>query len=131
MTGAYAVEALLEDVNYGKGISRRHVRQPDYTKPLMECIERTRAVAAAIAARNFETAMDLRGSSFRRALEFCAHWCGHCPNDPPPGQKPLRLAVMNAGAPAPGMNMAVRTAVRLGVDKGHTMTVSIMAFGPG
>ncbi len=31
------------------------------------------------------------------------------------------MAVMHAGGPAPGMNTAVRAAVRLGVDKGHIM----------
>jgi len=33
----------------------------------------------------------------------------------------MRIAVMHAGGPAPGMNTALRAAVRLGVDKGHIM----------
>jgi 6-phosphofructokinase 1 len=33
----------------------------------------------------------------------------------------LRLAVMHSGAPAPGMNAAVRAAVRIGMDRGHMM----------
>lgn len=121
MIGAYAVDALLDDGNYGQaflvGMSGNKITQ----KPLMECIERTHAVAEAIAAHNFEMAMDLRGSSFKESFGIMRTLVRALPHDPPPGQKPLRLAVMNAGAPAPGMNMAVRTAVRLGVDKGHTM----------
>jgi 6-phosphofructokinase 1 len=43
------------------------------------------------------------------------------PHEPQPGQKRLRLAVMNSGAPAPGMNTAIRAAVRIALDKGHTV----------
>jgi 6-phosphofructokinase 1 len=38
-----------------------------------------------------------------------------------PGQKRFRIAVLNAGAPAPGMNTAARAAIRLGLDQGHIM----------
>jgi len=43
------------------------------------------------------------------------------PHPPEPGQKRFRIAVLNAGAPAPGMNTAARAAVRLGLDNGHIM----------
>jgi 6-phosphofructokinase 1 len=43
------------------------------------------------------------------------------PHPPEPGQKRFRIAVLNAGAPAPGMNTAVRATVRLGLDQGHIM----------
>ena len=43
------------------------------------------------------------------------------PHAPTPGQKRFRIAVLNAGAPAPGMNTATRTFVRLGLDQGHIM----------
>lgn len=43
------------------------------------------------------------------------------PHPPQPGRKRLRLAVMHAGSPAPGMNTAVRATVRIGLDKGHLM----------
>jgi 6-phosphofructokinase 1 len=38
-----------------------------------------------------------------------------------PGKKRFRIAVLNAGAPSPGMNTAVRAAIRLGLDMGHIM----------
>jgi 6-phosphofructokinase 1 len=38
-----------------------------------------------------------------------------------PGQRRLRLAVMHGGGPAPGMNAAVRAAVRLAIDAGHSV----------
>jgi 6-phosphofructokinase 1 len=89
--------------------------------PLMECVEKTRKVAEAVQAKNYEEAMALRGNSFKesfRTLRTMVRWLPHTPR---PGQRKFRIAVMNAGAPAPGMNSAVRTAVRLGIDKGHTM----------
>jgi 6-phosphofructokinase 1 len=49
--------------------------------------------------------------SFSRAL----------PHPPELGQRRLRIGVLNAGALSPGMNTATRAAVRLGIDRGHTM----------
>lgn len=37
--------------------------------PLMECVERTKAVAQAMAEKNWELAVKLRGTSFQRNLE--------------------------------------------------------------
>lgn len=37
--------------------------------PLMECVERTQAVAKAMAEKQFELAVELRGRSFARNLE--------------------------------------------------------------
>ena len=89
--------------------------------PLMECVEKTRAVAAAIAARDYDKAMEMRGGSFRESFRIARTLMRAMPHTPEPGQERLRLAVLNCGAPAPGMNTAVRAAVRLGTDKGHTM----------
>lgn len=89
--------------------------------PLMECVERTRAVADAINAQDYERAMELRGGSFTQAFRTLRTLNRSLPHAPTAGQTRLRLAVMNCGAPAPGMNTAVRAAVRIGLDKGHTM----------
>lgn len=89
--------------------------------PLMECVERTRAVAEAIANHDYERAMELRGGSFKTAFRTLRTLLRSLPHKPPPRQKRLRLAVMNCGAPAPGMNTAARAAVRIALDRGHTM----------
>ncbi|CAG0926872.1 ATP-dependent 6-phosphofructokinase [Thermoflexales bacterium] len=91
------------------------------TAPLMKCVEQTRAIAAAIDAHDYERAMTLRGDSFRETFRTLRTLLRSLPHAPTPGQKHLRLAVMNCGAPAPGMNTAVRAAVRLGLDRGHTI----------
>jgi 6-phosphofructokinase 1 len=89
--------------------------------PLMECVEQTHAIAQAIETHDYETAMRLRGNSFIEAFQTLRTMLRALPHSPQPGQKRFRLAIMHSGAPAPGMNNAVRAAVRLGLDKGHTM----------
>ena len=89
--------------------------------PLMECVEKTRQVAQAIQARDYEKAMSLRSSSFKDAFRTLKTMVRALPHPPEAGQRRIRIAVMNAGAPAPGMNTAARAAVRLGLDNGHIM----------
>lgn len=89
--------------------------------PLMECVERTRQVAEAINARDYERAMALRSASFNDSFRTLKTMVRALPHPPEPGQQRFRIAVFNAGAPAPGMNTAVRAVVRLGLDKGHIM----------
>lgn len=88
--------------------------------PLMECVEKTRSVATAIAAHEYEKAMDLRGGSFKEQFRTLQTLIQTVPRPPQPGQRRLRLGILTAGAPAPGMNTAVRAAVRLAIDRGHT-----------
>jgi 6-phosphofructokinase 1 len=89
--------------------------------PLMECVEKTQAVAAAIEAKDYAKAMELRSSSFTDAFNTLRTMVRALPHPPAPGQKRFRIAMMNAGAPAPGMNTASRAVARLGLDKGHIM----------
>jgi 6-phosphofructokinase 1 len=96
--------------------------------PLMACVEKTQSVARAIAAKDYETAMALRGSGFQDALRTFHTMVRAHPHEPEPGQKRLRLLVMHGGGPAPGMNTAVRAAVRLGMDRGHEVYAAKNGF---
>jgi 6-phosphofructokinase 1 len=87
--------------------------------PLMECVQQTRAVPEAIAAGDYERAMALRGSSFNEAYRTFHTLLRALPHPPQPGQRRLRLAILTAGAAAPGMNTAVHAAARLAIDQGH------------
>jgi 6-phosphofructokinase 1 len=89
--------------------------------PLMQCVEQTLTVARLIENRDYEKAMEMRGASFHDAFHTLQVNMRSEPSPRPAGLKPLRLAVLNAGAPAPGMNTAVRAAVRTGLDRGHEM----------
>jgi 6-phosphofructokinase 1 len=89
--------------------------------PLMGCVEQTHGVADMLAAQDYEKAMELRGGSFKAAFRTTRTLVRALPHPSEPGQKQFRLAVMHSGGPSPGMNTAVRAAVRLGLDRGHVM----------
>jgi len=95
--------------------------------PLMECVQKTQAVAEAINARDYDRAMDLRGGSFKEQFRILRTLIRALPHPPQPGIRRLRLAILTDGAPAPGMNTAVRAAIRMAIDQGH----SVMAVRNG
>ncbi len=89
------------------------------SSPLNEDITRTHQVAQVIADREYEKAMALRGGSFAESFRIFQTITRAHPHPPAPGQKQQRLALLHAGGPAPGMNTAVRVAVRLGIEQGY------------
>lgn len=89
--------------------------------PLRVALEKTKAVAEAVAARKFDEALDLRGATFSRSFEVVRTLVRATPHPPAPDQRRLRIAIMHGGGPAPGMNTAARAAVRIGIDRGHIM----------
>lgn len=88
---------------------------------LTECILQTQQVAQVIEDQDFDTALDLRGGSFAESYRIFRTILRSHPHQPEAGERRLRLALMHAGGPSPGMNTVVRAAVRLGMDKGHTL----------
>ncbi|MBD0322400.1 MAG: 6-phosphofructokinase, partial [Aldersonia sp.] len=116
-----AVERLLEDEPEKPpqliGMNGNRV----ISSPLMECVERTQAVADRIKEHDFDGAMLLRGGSFRDSYQILQTIQQAAPRPTPAGRKRFRFAVVHAGGLAPGMNNAVRAAVRLGLDRGHTV----------
>jgi 6-phosphofructokinase 1 len=98
------------------------IRQQTITRaPLMDCVAKTHQVAEVIAAHDYEEAMAMRGGSFSDSFRILRTLVRAHPHRLEPGQRQLRLGVLHSGSPAPGMNTAVRVAVRLGIDKGHIM----------
>ena len=65
--------------------------------------------------------MSLRSSSFTHAFKTLKTMVRALPHPVVEGKKRFRIAVLNAGAPAPGMSTASRVAIRLGLDQGHIM----------
>ncbi len=121
LMGAAAVDAVMSGSSNDEPqlISLRGNRI--VREPLMKCVEQSKAVGQAIADKNYERALELRGNSFRETLRTLKTLLRSLPHEPIAGQKRLRLAVLNSGAPAPGMNAAIRAAIRIGLDKGHIM----------
>jgi 6-phosphofructokinase 1 len=89
--------------------------------PLEECVAESREINELLTARQFDRALELRGAGFNDALRTFRTLLRALPHPPQPGQRRLRLGVLHAGAPAPGMNAAVRVAVRLATDDGHVV----------
>ncbi|KAG7283853.1 hypothetical protein CRUP_034040 [Coryphaenoides rupestris] len=86
--------------------------------PLMECVQVTKDVTAAMSEGRFEDAIKLRGKSFENnwnTYKLLAHI------NPPDVKSNINVAIVNIGAPCAGMNSAVRSAVRMGIIQGHNM----------
>uniref|UniRef100_H2Z9G9 6-phosphofructokinase n=1 Tax=Ciona savignyi TaxID=51511 RepID=H2Z9G9_CIOSA len=87
--------------------------------PLMECVEKTKEVGKALAEKDFNKAANLRGSQIESA------WTCSCNMHHTNTHliKPYNIAIMNVGAPAAGMNAAVRSAVRTCLYNGYKAIV--------
>lgn len=98
------------------------------TSPLMECVEATRSIADVISSNDIDRAMALRGSSFTSSFELLRTLVPVRPREEPDGTPPRRLGVLHAGAPAPGMNAAVRVIVRVAMARGHRIIGLVDGF---
>ncbi|XP_008161162.2 ATP-dependent 6-phosphofructokinase, platelet type isoform X4 [Chrysemys picta bellii] len=101
--------------------------------PLMECVQMTQEVQKAMDERKFCEAVRLRGRSFENNLntyKLLSHRKPdtELPKDHLSCSTNFNVAVLNVGAPAAGMNAAVRSAVRVGITEGHTMFAVIDGF---
>jgi 6-phosphofructokinase 1 len=110
---------------------------------LNAAVTQTRELADRIASRDFDAAQKMRGEGFIEMAELFDALAHALPSalterptgrtrpgnsaatarsDPRPRSRPpVRLALLNIGGLAPGMNAAARAAVRLGLQRGHTM----------
>ncbi|XP_039609477.1 ATP-dependent 6-phosphofructokinase, platelet type isoform X6 [Polypterus senegalus] len=88
--------------------------------PLMECVQMTQEVQKAMDEGKFEEAVRLRGRSFENNLNTYKLLAHRKPQSELPHSS-FNVAVLNVGAPAAGMNAAVRSAVRVGITEGHKM----------
>ncbi|MCB9139923.1 MAG: 6-phosphofructokinase [Caldilineaceae bacterium] len=109
------MEATPEDEPMLIGISSNRIVR----RGLMECVNHNQEINAAINAHDFDKAMEMRGPGFQSAFRTLRTLVRAMPHEAPPNQRRLRIGIMNAGGPAPGMNAAIRAAVRLILDKGH------------
>lgn len=121
MLGVAAVEEILRSGSDAEpqliGIRENKVS----ASPLMDNVAKTRQVATLIKEGNYDQAMQMRGRGFVESYEILKTIVQASPHPLPAGQRQLRLLVLHMGGPAPGMNTAVRTAVRIGLDRGHIM----------
>ncbi|MEN0062393.1 MAG: 6-phosphofructokinase [Myxococcota bacterium] len=83
-------------------------------RPLAECLRQTQALAAALKERNYTAAVEARGPEFGELLSL-HHRLTKAPDEAPQGP---RILLTHVGAPAPGMNPAIRAFVRLARGRG-------------
>ncbi|MBP7569812.1 MAG: 6-phosphofructokinase [Acidobacteria bacterium] len=98
--------------------------------PLAESVAQSREVNRLLESREYARALEMRGPSFNTALGTMQTLLRALPHPPQAGQRRFRLAIMHAGAPAPGMNAAVRAAVRVALDRGH-IVLGVQGGFPG
>lgn len=94
--------------------------------PLMQCVDRTKKVAAAMAAKDWALAVKLRGRSFERNLSTYKLLTRIRPPKAPENSEnarrpSYRLAIMHIGAPCCGMNASVRSFTRNAISRGETV----------
>ncbi|XP_069565028.1 ATP-dependent 6-phosphofructokinase, platelet type isoform X5 [Brachyistius frenatus] len=118
--GVEAVLALLEASANTPACVVSLVGNQAVRLPLMECVQMTQEVQKAMDEKKFEEAVRLRGRSFENNLSTY-RLLSYRKADSELPNSGFNVAVMNVGAPAAGMNGAVRSAVRVGITEGHKM----------
>ncbi|KAI9524261.1 hypothetical protein NQZ68_019722 [Dissostichus eleginoides] len=118
--GVEAVLALLEASATTPACVVSLVGNQAVRLPLMECVQMTQEVQKAMDEKKFEEAVRLRGRSFENNLSTYRLLSYRTPDSELPISS-FNVAVLNVGAPAAGMNAAVRSAVRVGITEGHKM----------
>ncbi|XP_017285035.1 ATP-dependent 6-phosphofructokinase, platelet type isoform X6 [Kryptolebias marmoratus] len=118
--GVEAVLALLEASTNTPACVVSLVGNQAVRLPLMECVQMTQEVQKAMDEKKFEEAVRLRGRSFENNLSTYRLLASRKADSELPNSS-FNVAVLNVGAPAAGMNAAVRSAVRVGITEGHKM----------
>ncbi|XP_034078495.1 ATP-dependent 6-phosphofructokinase, platelet type isoform X7 [Gymnodraco acuticeps] len=118
--GVEAVLALLETTDNTPACVVSLRGNQSVRLPLMECVQMTQEVQRAMDGKRFEEAVKLRGRSFENNLRTYKLLAHRKPESELPVSN-FNVAVLNVGAPAAGMNAAVRSAVRVGISEGHKM----------
>ena len=88
-------------------------------EPLLESVVATRRIADYIAEGDYAAAIASRGPGFQMMIDIYRAITEARPSVADPAGK--RIAIMHAGALAPGMNQLARVAVRSGIDLGYQM----------
>ena len=124
--GVAAVDMLLDNPEECKchmvGLRENRV----VTTPLEEVVQKSRAVGEEIEKGNYSKALELRGDSFRRALELVKMLTRITPAKECTGEK--TILIMTGGADSPGMNTAVSVVGRCLLNHGIKVLASRNTF---
>lgn len=118
--GVEAVKRVLEADALSEPLLVGVRRDEVHCTPLIEAVEATRRVSDYVAEGDYEAAIEARGVGFTTMVEIYRMLSEAKPSVLPSADA-KRIAVMHAGALAPGMNQLARVAVRAGLDRGYDL----------
>ncbi|GJN77031.1 6-phosphofructokinase, alpha subunit [Purpureocillium lilacinum] len=120
LQGVEAVHAVLEATPETETCFIAINENKIVRKPLMEAVQDTKEVAAAVDAKDFEKAMSLRDAEFAdQYFSYLTTTNVMVADHKLPEKSRMKIGFINVGAPAGGMNAAVRAAVAYCISRGH------------
>ncbi|ODQ66797.1 6-phosphofructokinase subunit alpha [Nadsonia fulvescens var. elongata DSM 6958] len=120
LQGVEAVEAILSQTPDKPSPMIAINENKICRKPLVDSVALTKSVADAIDSRDFDKAMSLRDPEFIENLDsYYAILSADEKVASKPAEKPLNVAIICIGAPAGGMNAAIRSAASYCFARGH------------
>ncbi|GAB1311652.1 6-phosphofructokinase, alpha subunit [Madurella fahalii] len=121
LQGVEAVKAVLEATPETPTCVIAITENKIVRKPLMQAVQDTKKVAKAIERQDFDEAMSLRDAEFSEQYRsFMMTTAVQMNKDLMlPEKQRMRIGFINVGAPAGGMNAAVRAGVAYCLSRGH------------
>lgn len=121
LQGVEAVKAVLESTPSTPSPMIGIIENKICRRPLMEAVKLTKQVAEAISQKDFKKAIGLRDSEFVEHLHnFMAINSADHNEAKLPASEQRKIAIINVGAPAGGMNSAVYAMACYCMSQGHT-----------
>ncbi|GAO16070.1 hypothetical protein UVI_02054130 [Ustilaginoidea virens] len=127
LQGVEAVKAVLEATPETETCFIAMNENKIVRKPLMKAVQETKEVAKAVESKDFERAMSLRDTEFADQYKSYTMTTNVMIDDHKLPEKSvgdssklrMKIGFINVGAPAGGMNAAVRAAVAYCLSRGH------------
>lgn len=120
LQGIDAVKAILEATPETETCFIAINENKIVRKPLMKAVQETKQLSAAVKAKDFERAMSLRDTEFADQYRSYTTTTNVMIDDHNvPEKSRMKVGFINVGAPAGGMNAAVRAAVAYCLSRGH------------
>ncbi|KAG6006442.1 hypothetical protein E4U21_007060 [Claviceps maximensis] len=120
LQGVEAVKAVLEATPETETCFIAMNENKIVRKPLMKAVQETKKVAEAVDNKEFDKAMSLRDTEFADQYKSYITTTNVLIDDHKlPEKHRMKIGIINVGAPAGGMNAAVRAAVAYCLSRGH------------
>jgi 6-phosphofructokinase 1 len=120
LQGVEAVKAVLEATPETETCFIAILENKIVRKPLMKAVQETKEVAKAVDGKDFDKAMSLRDTEFfDQYKSYLTITNALIDENQLSAEKRMKIGFINVGAPAGGMNAAVRAAVAYCLSRGH------------